>query len=142
MQGGAGSSKGAVIEVAEAEGDGAAVRHRSSAEGVCKGAAERVQEDSGAHEHHIIQQAHKVRIASKWMFPGTTPWAVNHGRQDLLRGHGTLEDRLTGICDEAGLVGSGHTTTITQAVGKVSEAVWARGSKLSSNVSLKLVRLR
>ena len=55
MQGGAGSSKGAVIKMAEAEGDGAAVGHRSSAEGVCEGAAERVQEDSSAHEHHIIQ---------------------------------------------------------------------------------------
>ena len=90
MQGGAGSSKGAVIKMAEAEGDGAAVRHRGSAEGVCEGAAERVQEDSSAHEHHIIQQANKVRIASKGMFPGTTAWGIDHGRQDLLRGHGTL----------------------------------------------------
>jgi hypothetical protein len=40
------------------------------------------------------------------------------------------------------LVGSGHTATVTQAVGKVSEAVRARSSKLSSNVSLKVVRLR
>jgi hypothetical protein len=79
----AGSSKGAVIEVAEAEGDGAAVRHRSSAEGVCEGAAERVQEDSSAHEHHIIQQAHKVRIASKGMIPGTTAWGMAHFRTDL-----------------------------------------------------------
>jgi hypothetical protein len=54
VEGGAGGSEGAVIEVTKAEGDSTAIRYSGSAEGVCKGSAERVQEDSGAHAHHII----------------------------------------------------------------------------------------
>ena len=46
MKGGARSGEGAVIKVAKAEGDGAAIRDRRGTESVGEGAAKRMEKDS------------------------------------------------------------------------------------------------
>jgi hypothetical protein len=63
MEGGARSGKSAVIKVAKAEGDGAAIRDSRGTESVGEGAAERMEKDSRTHAHHIIQQTYEVRVA-------------------------------------------------------------------------------
>ena len=69
MKGGARSGEGAVIKVAKAEGDGAAIRDRRGTESVGEGAAKRMEKDSSTHANHVIQQAHEVRVAVEGSAP-------------------------------------------------------------------------
>jgi hypothetical protein len=138
MEGGARSGKSAVIKVAKAEGDGAAIRDSRGTESVGEGAAERMEKDSRTHAHHIIQQTYEVRVAIKGNAPCFRFRGIHHGRQDLLRGHVAFEDGFACVGDEAGVGTCGYATAITQAISKISDAVGAGSGKLSSNIGFKV----
>jgi hypothetical protein len=96
---------------------------------------------SRAHGHDISEQLHQASVAIKGNAPAELTSGVDHGREDLLRGHGAFAEGFACVANAAGLVGCGDTPGVKETVGQVSLAVGACSGQFSSNIGFQDIRL-
>lgn len=122
-EGTGGGGKGGIVKVAKADANRAGDGRASREVGACKGYAEGVFEDGGAHGKDVIKELHKCGVCLKGDAPGVWVLGINHGGHDVFGLHGAFGEGTGGKVDELGLAWCGDTGGRSAARSKLSGAV-------------------